>query len=230
MRNVKVYYRPYVCSNTSVTMRFPLMASIQHRSPWNKGAQLPAGIYANHTGLAEISQILWENQFRAKISKFLTETIFRHKFSGKYIFVQNFAKFPNFSQKPFSDPNFPKNMFLYRISRNFRISWNIRKMSFWTKISVSFERHGSENPARRAYIYNARSPSGRHHRAAGPPAHRRSFWAGDRTATARPSQCLLDRLLTSLYRTADTVTSTTHSMRVLHASRCRLRLRNFPIA
>jgi len=61
--------------------------------------------------MAEIFQITWENQFRAKISKFLTKTIFRHKFSGKYIFVQNFAKFPNFSQKPFSVPFSAKNMF-----------------------------------------------------------------------------------------------------------------------
>jgi len=90
----------------------------------------PTGILAKLTGLAENFQITWKYQFRAKISKFLTQTIFRHKFSGKYIFVQNFAKFPNFSPKPFSDPNFPKNMFLYRISRNFRISRNIRKMSF----------------------------------------------------------------------------------------------------
>ena len=82
----------------------------------------PTGLWRKLRDWPKNLQITGKYKFRAKISKFLTQTIFRHKFSGKYIFVQNFAKFPNFSPKPFSDPNFPKNMFLYRISRNFRIS------------------------------------------------------------------------------------------------------------
>ena len=40
-------------------------------------------------------------------------------------------KFPNFSLKPFSVTNFPENIFLYRILRNFRIS---HKNHFLTQI------------------------------------------------------------------------------------------------
>ena len=104
-------------------------------------------------------------------------------------------KFPNFSLKPFSVTNFPENIFLYRILRNFRISRQnhfltqiFRKTCFCTEFREISEFHGISEKClsepkfpcflnvglktrRAAYIYIARSPSGRHHRAAGPSVH-----------------------------------------------------------
>ena len=52
--------------------------------------------------------------------------------SSKLYGNTNFGpKFPNFSLKPFSVTNFPENIFLYRILRNFRIS---RQNHFLTQI------------------------------------------------------------------------------------------------